>query len=94
MDVSKSFFLSVKRSFEEFCFFETFLPTDVKLGRVEIIFFLLKLRRCLSPFPPFHRFKIDSRSGMASRFRRETNHYKVKNGMARNVILIILDFPR
>lgn len=94
MDVSKSFFLSVKRSFEEFCFFETFLPTDVKLGRVEIIFFLLKLRRCLSPFPPFHRFKIDSSSGTASRFRRETNHYKVKNGMARNVILIILDFPR
>lgn len=94
MDVSKSFFLSVKRSFEEFCFFETFLPTDVKLGRVEVVFFLLKLRRCLSPFPPFHRFKIDSRSGTASRFRRETNHYKVKNGMARNVILIILDFPR
>lgn len=94
MDVSKSFFLSVKRSFEEFCFFETFLPTDVKLGRVEVVFFLLKLRRCLSPFPSFHRCKIDSRSGMASRFRRETNHYKVKNGMARNVILIILDFPR
>lgn len=94
MHVSKSFFLSVKRSFEEFCFFETFLPTDVKLGRVKVVFFLLKLRRCLSPFPPFHRFKIDSRSGTASRFRRETNHYKVKNGMARNVILIILDFPR
>lgn len=56
--------------------------------------FFLKLRRCLSPFPPFHRFKIDSRSGTASRFRRETNHYKVKNGVARNVILIILDFPR
>lgn len=56
--------------------------------------FFLKLRRCLSPFPPFHRCKIDSSSGTASRFRRETNHYKVKNGMARNVILIILDFPR
>lgn len=42
MDVSKSFFLSVKRSFEEFCFFETFLPTDVKLGRVEVVFFKVK----------------------------------------------------
>lgn len=79
MDVSKSFFLSVKRSFEEFCFFETFLPTDVKLGRVEVVFFLLKLRRCLSPF---HRFKIDSKEwhGVKIPTRNKSLQSKKRNG--------------
>lgn len=77
-----------------FVFSKLFYRLTLSSEEWRSFFFLLKLRRCLSPFPPFHRFKIDSRSGTASRFRRETNYYKVKNGMARNVILIILDFPR
>lgn len=42
--------------------------------------FFLKLRRCLSPFPLFHRFKIDSKSGTVIPTRNKSLQSKKRSG--------------